>query len=373
MDKDLVALALLPGSMASAENAHEGMAEWVRRKVVDPASVERLPVDKRIMEAMQREMPAVLGSILDAGRAYHTFMQLPASVRWAKFNQRQKENAGLKEMMHAVTRFGEQALDGVSSGAPVARLDRRLARMIVRERADAGLTYGQAVAKMREARLKTGELVEAHNMILQIGPEVQMAWSGKGPGRGVRLVNMEGKLEVIHPRTWEEIIKDVKGAQYEQFEQAGWAKEALRRYEMERSVDRGEGRMREQAMLEFPGYMEGVRPEDLRQIVAQAKRDIPDFDRKFDEVQTYFDALLEMEVRAGLKSREEQRRIQKEDSYWPLPRVIEREGRRSVGISQAEIRSGLRRAFGSGEAIRPSGEIDEVPISLNSSFGRYFN
>lgn len=339
----LLRLTKLPGSMASAENVHEGVAEWMRLKVVNPAKIEGTTIDTRMESAMREYLPDVLPAVRDAARAYNRFMNQPAAQRWATFNKDQKQAPTLKEAWNVVMRQGQKFVEGVASGAPVSRLDRQFARKTMKAYRENGDTLKVAAEKMRKARKRTKDLIEGHNVLLQVGAETQLAYSGVGPSRGVRYIDRAGNVNVIHPKTWNEIIKSIPAQQYEQFEQAGWALESLNRH-----VQDG---------MEYPGFREGVSPDDLKGIVEKARKDIPNFDKHFAEVQSYFDALLELRERSGMLAPGEKAKIQRREIYWPLPRVMNTPaGHRGAGT---DLGTGLSRAYGSGEAIQDLNTVAE--------------
>ena len=340
----LLRLTKRPGSMASAENVHEGVAEWMRLKVTNPGSIQDTTIDVRMESAISKYLPNVLPGIRDAARAYNRFMNQPAAQRWATFNKDQRQAPTMKEGLNVVLRQGQKLVEGVASGAPVSRLDRQFARQAIKAYRESGDTLKVAAEKMRKSRKRTQELIEGHNILLQIGAETQLAYSGTGPARGVRYIDQKGKVNVLLPRTWNDIIKTIPPQYYEQFEQAGWALESLNRH-----VQDG---------MEYPGFREGISLEDLKGIVAQAEKEIPNFKRHFDEVQSYFDALLDLRERSGMLAKGEKSKIQRREMYWPLPRVMNSPaGHR--GATGADMGTGLRRAFGSGEAIQDLNTVAE--------------
>ena len=340
----LLRLTKRPGSMASAENVHEGVAEWMRLKVTNPGSIQDTTIDVRMESAISKYLPNVLPGIRDAARAYNRFMNQPAAQRWATFNKDQRQAPTMKEGLNVVLHQGQKLVEGLASGAPVSRLDRQFARQAKKAYREAGDTLKVAAEKMRKSRKRTQELIEGHNILLQIGAETQLAYSGSGPARGVRYIDQKGKVNVLLPRTWNDIIKTIPPQYYEQFEQAGWALESLNRH-----VQDG---------MEYPGFREGISLEDLKGIVAQAEKEIPNFKRHFDEVQSYFDALLDLRERSGMLAKGEKSKIQRREMYWPLPRVMNSPaGHR--GATGADMGTGLRRAFGSGEAIQDLNTVAE--------------
>jgi hypothetical protein len=159
------------------------------------------------------------------------------------------------------------------------------------------------------------------------------------------MVGADGKMRRIFPKTWQEIVKQVPGPLYEQFEQGGWALEALNRWAKDQ--------------MEYPGMREGITPEDLRAIVEQARKDIPNFQQLFKDVQGYFDALLDLKDLGGLKAAGEVEKMRRRELYWPMPRAIETMSSGGAGRPRGQVTAGDHRAYGSGEAIMDLNTVAE--------------
>jgi hypothetical protein len=348
--QELMAFADRPGSMASkgpdkAYKIGEGVAEWMRMRIVDPQAVEGMQAGAVIEAGLNEYYPGVAAAIRDAARAHYRFQNLPAEVRWAKFNQEAVAKPSLKEIGNAALRLGTTAANALASGAPLSGYDRKIFRAIVKNRQEVGMSYREAVRAARQVRARTTEVLENYNLILSIGAETQMAISGKGEMRGIRMVGPDGKMRRIFPKTWQEIVKQVPGPLYEQFEQGGWALEALNRWTKDQ--------------MEYPGMREGITPKDLRAIVEQARKDIPNFGQLFKEVQGYFDALLDLKDLGGLKADGEVLKMRRRGLYWPMPRVIESMSAGGAGVPRGQVTAGDFRAYGSGEAIMDLNTVAE--------------
>lgn len=353
---ELLALANRPGSMASDAPGSlspagqrqyrigEGVAEWTRLLMVDPAAVQRLKVTAAIAEVAERFYPGMAKSLRDGARAVNAFQAADVATRWAMFNAVPGANPGANELIGAVVRGGEAAVNMIASGAPVSALDRKITRAIIKQRKETETAYGAAVKKARETRaLNLTPLMSAYNMVLSIGAETQLAISGQSISKGLRIVEDDGSFHYLTHETWRELRKKVPGRLLAQFDQAAWAKESLNRYE--------------NGGLEYPGMREGISPNDLRAIVAAAEAEIPNFTRMYKEQSRFHDLILEVKEAGGLISGEDRQRMQTaRPGYWPLPRVMT-VGRGRGGRGRGDISAGVFRARGSGEAIR---QIDEV-------------
>jgi hypothetical protein len=344
-EKELLALTKAGGSMASANNIHEGVAEWLRLRVIDPSAVDQLRVTPALDQLLAEKFPGLDGKLRDASRAMHAFYEKPADVRWSMFANAPRR-ATVSGLVDSLVRGSDALSDFFSSGAPLSRQDRKLFRTIMKERAEAGLSLRAALREARRVRGKTQGLLDSHNLVLQIGSETQMAITGKGPLRGLRVYDADGALQRVFPKTWQEIVRGVPPAKWQQFQEAGWAREALNRFEKDR--------------LEYPGLRDGVRPEDLQAIVDKAVRDIPDFQKHAEEVQAFFDAVLDVKDLGGLKAEGEVERMRRRGDYWPLPRVMESTAH--TVRRRGHISAGDFRARGSGEAIKGLSEVAEERV-----------
>lgn len=354
---ELMGLVNRPGSMASepptsaseaqkqAYRLGEGVAEWLRLRMMEPAAVERLAVTKALEAAAERHYPGITAALRDGARAVNAFNQQPVAVRWQMFNTAGTAPVGANELLGAVVRGGESLARLLASGSPLSKLDRRMFRAIVKNREQVGMTYKQAVAAARRVRSQATEpLMNAYNMILSLGQEVQLAISGQGPSKGLRVVGPDGNLQYFSKAAWVDLRRRVPAGKLAQFDAAAWALESLERWEADK--------------LEYPGMREGITPDDLRAIVQQAQRDIPGFGQLFVEQMNFQNALLAIKEYGGLVSAEEAAKIRgARETYWPLPRHVEGVARTAGGRGGADMNAGLFRARGGSDAIR---QIDEV-------------
>jgi hypothetical protein len=353
---ELIALTNRPGSMASDPPASlspvgqynyrlgEGVAEWTRLLLTDPATVQNLQVSAAISAAAERFYPGMAKSLRDAARAVNAFQGQDVATRWAMFNAPPNVRPSANELIGAIIRGGEAAVNAIASGAPVSSLDRKITRAIIKQRKETETAYKAALTKARLVRsTNLTPLMSAYNMILSIGAETQLAISGTGTSKGLRIVEDDGSFRYLTHDAWVDLRKKVPAAKLAQFDQAAWAQESLNRWE--------------NGGLEYPGMREGILPEDLKAIVAMAVQDIPNFTRMYKEQSRFHDLILEVKEAGGLISGMDRARMQgARPGYWPLPRVMTA-GRGAAGRGRGDMSAGVYRARGSGEAIR---NIDEV-------------
>ena len=364
---ELIALTQRPGSMASeppggssAEQARqyrigEGVAEWTRLLMVDPAAVMGMKVTPAINEVAERFYPGMAKALRDGARAVNAFQSKPAAERWAMFNATPNANPSANDFIGAIVRGGEAAVNAVASGAPVSALDRKITRAIIKQRQETETAYKAAVSKAQQVRATNlTPLMSAYNMVLSIGAETQLAVSGQGPSKGLRAMGPDGKLKYFSTDTWRDLRRKVPTRFVARFDEAAWARESLNRWENGR--------------LEYPGMREGITPDDLRAIVERARRDIANFDAMYAEQSKFHDTLLELKEFGQLVSADERARITgARDGYWPLPRVMT--GGRG-GKAGGNISAGIFRARGSGEAIRNIDEVTEQRV--RETFEAYY-
>jgi hypothetical protein len=355
-EAELIALTNRPGSMASDPPASlspegqrsyrrgEGVAEWTRLLLTDPATVQNLQVSAAISAAAERFYPGMAKLLRDAARAVNAFQGQDVATRWAMFNAPPNVRPSANELVGAIIRGGEAAVNAIASGAPVSSLDRKITRAIIKQRKETETAYKAALTKARLVRsTNLTPLMSAYNMILSIGAETQLAISGTGTSKGLRIVEEDGSFRYLTGESWTDLRKKVPASKLAQFDQAAWAQESLNRWE--------------NGGLEYPGMREGILPEDLKAIVAMAVQDIPNFTRMYKEQSRFHDLILEVKEAGGLISGMDRARMQgARPGYWPLPRVMTA-GRGAAGRGRGDMSAGVYRARGSGEAIR---NIDEV-------------
>jgi hypothetical protein len=158
---ELIALTNRPGSMASDPPASlspvgqynyrlgEGVAEWTRLLLTDPATVQNLQVSAAISAAAERFYPGMAKSLRDAARAVNAFQGQDVATRWAMFNAPPNVRPSANELVGAIIRGGEAAVNAIASGAPVSSLDRKITRAIIKQRKETETAYKAALTKAR--------------------------------------------------------------------------------------------------------------------------------------------------------------------------------------------------------------------------------
>ena len=361
---ELIALTNRPGSMASDPPASasdkqkrqyqigEGVAEWTRLLMTEPAAVANMRVTPALNAVAEQYYPGMAAALRDGARAVQRFQNRPVAERWAMFNADPSVAPTANEVIGRIIRGGQDVAAFLASGAPVSRLDRMIPRAIMANRDQVEMTYKQALAKMREVRAKTTEpLMQAHNMILSIGAEASNAIAGTKPGKGLRVIGPDGKFKQFTRESWRDLRRKIPSKLLPIFDEAAWARERLTRWVA--------------AKMEYPGMREGISPDDLKAIVATHSRTLRNagvnFDVRFAEQSAFFGEVLNIKDFGGLKKPGEVDRMTQRDTYWPLPPVM-KQGRGRAGKGRGNILSGDYRAYGSGEPPQQADEVAEERV-----------
>jgi len=353
---ELIGLTQRPGSMASDPPASasaaekkeyqigEGIAEWTRLLMVDPSAVQGLKFTAAVDAMTAAAYPKLAKALRDGARAVNAFQEKPAALRLMMFDAMPNANPSANEVIGGLIRMGEGFINSLSSGSRINKLDRTIFRAINKQRDQVGMTYQQALDRSRQVRAKyTDPLLQAYNMILSIGQETQLAISGKGASKGLRVVGPDGKFNYFTRQAWVDMRNKIPASKVTEFDNAAYALEALSRWK-----SRG---------IEYKGMREGLTPDQLELIVAQTRRDIPKFDELFAEQSAWFDAVVDLkDFGRLLKPGERDKILLARDTYWPLPAATTA-GRGRGGRGRGNITTGLFRAKGHSG---PTRQVDEV-------------
>lgn len=372
-EDELLALTQRPDSMASEPPGNasdatkrdyligEGVAEWTRLLMVDPPAVQNLRVTAAISEAADRFYPKMAAQLRDAARAVHRFQNKPAADQWGMANAAPDETITTSKLFQLALAKGNSYADAVASGAPFSRFGRRIARSILKEWDESTTKEVRAVDKMRQVRKQTDRIQFAHNYKLMVGGEVARAIKGKG----LRMLDMDGNFQNLLDFSWQDVVRTVPAKHYQAWMQYGWARESLNRYEFftarareARAKGDAEAAEANMAKAQYPGLYDGITPDKLKQIVKAGEANIPNAQLAFAKQQKYFDALQDLKLRGGMKTKDEVERMMQREDYMPLPKQIYRTG--STGTSSAgDVRVGDFTIKGSQEAIQ---DLNQVAI-----------
>ena len=366
---ELIGLTQRPGSMASDPPASaspavkqdyrigEGIAEWTRLLMVDPSSVQGLKFTAAVDEMTAASFPKLAKALRDGARAVNAFQQKPAAMRLMMFDAMPNANPTANEVIGGMIRMGEGFLNSLSSGSRINKVDRALFRATMKNRKQMDMTYQQALDRARQVRQKyTDPLLQAYNMILSIGQETQLAISGKGASKGLRVIGPDGKFQYFTREAWVDLRHKVPASKLAEFDNAAYALEALSRWKAKR--------------IEYKGMREGLTPDQLELIVKQARVSIRDFDQRFAEQSAWFDAVVDLkDFGRLLKPGERDKIVETRDTYWPLPAAMTA-GRGRGGRGRGNITTGMFRARGHSG---PTRQVDEVAAErARTAFEAYY-
>jgi len=341
------------GSMASAKNATEGLAEWARLFVTDYAEIDGLPITRFLENHLTQHHPEFLEALRDANRAYFEHGQRDPGAQLRSFGADQPAASWLSALKRAAEYMGFT----VASGHPLEHVGREVFRAIRQGAKDRAT--GTRLARIWRNQVFS-RAVESYQTTLGIPGEVADIFEGTGnkARNGVRVLDPAGEYVQLSNLSAQDIYEKVGAKNWDTFDLGGYALTLLERWHKKR--------------LEYPGMADGLTPEHLAQIVAEARDAVPKFDEAYKDVQDYMQALLEVAVMGGDMSEEEAERIRGAyEHYWPLPpmpgagrEVVSGRGRR--GSPSA----GFRRAFGSARGRMPI--LDAMQKRTGEVIGAYY-
>ena len=363
--RSLLAMTGEPGSMASAQNTTEGVAEWLRRYITSPADMAGYPdLTQAILGGLDALAPGVAAAFRDASRAYFQHSTRSSTAQFRSFNTDigagPPSLSALREWLTGTT--GKLIYEGthkfVARGHPINRLDQAVFKSIVKNREEMDWTIEEAYKKAKKVRdRETYPLRYAYQNILRIQPEANHALRGSRGSKGLRVIDPEtGNFKNLTDYSFADIVKAVGPEHWEAFQAGGFALTAFDRF-----LKRG---------LAYPGQLDGIGARDLRDMITEAEKTVPNFMRHYRKVEDYFNKLQELKDFGGLKKAGEVAKMQAAyDFYWPLPRIGTRGG---GGKGHERVASGDYRAFGSREGIRDLMEVAEER-TLSTLTGVYWN
>lgn len=406
-------IAILPGSFATitrdsndqpVTTAEEGVAEWLRRYLWEPATLPN-EVTNRVERAIENFDPTLLANLRDAHRAIqaHGARTIEARMRSASSDKPSRD-----ELWSSVRARYEQAwfMFG-SANAAVEFGVRRPVYKALREAEAGGHKFARAFEKMIEDT--DADAVNLQQMMWTVAMEVRRAIDGpesRKQQRGLRVLQigespLSDALDTIEDgvlrnrligrlglgnqafgggRHGEYLyltdytISDVQKAvnvdpatgeyapKWDAFETYGHLKTALERWETDEQT--------------YPTRTEGVSAGDLKIEVARLDQENPHFAAEYKRVNAYMDRLLVMGLMSGEFSGEQVLTIlDKYEFYWPLHKMTGlRLGDTDTQSSPArpantDPDSGVRRAFGGDQPFL--GVLDAIERRTRDAINAY--
>jgi GGDEF domain-containing protein/predicted RNA methylase len=361
--KGLRGITTMPGSFASRKTSEEGLAEWVRRFVQEPESIDGLDVTAQITGYLGREHQNLLATLRDAARAYGAHMERDVGARFrshsrarpAKAPLRQRKAAAVDRLLFTVfsRRRGIHRLENQLWEAFVEEGIRRrtvLAPTLARIAAAWGMgtrevrdAQAQARAFRRSIRDTPADIERAYQQTIHVLEGVNQAIYGTNPAApGIWVSDKDGNKKQFYKLSVSDIVAKVGEENWSDFENYGQMRAVISSVEERGHV--------------FPGKSSGDTLAELKQKVAEIEKGHPEWKDRFREIEGYSRALLKVSVEGELISREEAARMRTAyGDYWPLFREVER-GHEVFGLGGSaaeEIDPGFRRRRGGEQPIIP--------------------
>lgn len=174
-ETNLLEIANWRGSMASANSAEEGFAEFVRRMIVDPKRMEGWEPTKRIFGAIESANPKIADAIQDATRGFDAHMARPIEARWRSYQSDTKSKPATARNVLA-----RAMVDFVSRGFAPEFATRKV-MVEVRKEANS-IRKGWKAVDSLESKIAggVGDMKNAYQSLNHIGQMTNVALQGPG-------------------------------------------------------------------------------------------------------------------------------------------------------------------------------------------------
>lgn len=357
----LEALTKLPDSFASAKSAEEGMAEFLRRYLTDPQSLDAGLVHS-IETSIGNYRPQLLAGLRDAHRAWVAWRARPYEGQLRSYTTDRPPPPPLGDVVRDL--WDSALFHMINAEAAIDRVDRQAFKAV--------RTFSTALARTFRKSLRDtpADYRSAFQSTARVPQEVVRAVYGAdhGPeglrvlatGRGFidlasaeleqlqaagftlpdDLVSSHGDWIQLSNRSVRQIYQDIGPEEWPGFELYGQYRAALRRFEMKKHA--------------YPGLTEGFTPDRVRTWLSEQEQSHPEWRKHFEELNHFMDQMLLVQVLSGefdaataVKIRQAWVDESGNEAYWPLPRQMEAGSPTRRGGAGAAPTAGVRRAFGS--------------------------
>jgi N12 class adenine-specific DNA methylase len=378
----IAAMAEMPGSMASGKGVDEGFAEWTRRYVVDPTSIPR-EVTKRVEAALKQHAPEVLDGLHDARLALAAHLARDPDAVFASYMHDKPKRPSLQQ---AVVDSWHRFLYSLSAGTvlntrvrnrvfgAIRKQSLTLARHVDTQLADSPADYRNAYQmtlhvpqEVNRAIFGTKKGDEGLRVISTGGDPFRLVMDGLDASEQMRFVTRfklpkmtagarHGDYIRLNNYSIQSVIDAVGREHWDEFEIYGWRRAALSRYEKDGQ--------------RYPGLTEGQTPAVMKQQIAKAEAAHPDWSNQFKRINDFMDQLLLVSVLSGeLTVTQAMDIAEAHDSYWPLPRSLQRTPSKRSGKG-AEPTAGIYRAYGSD--IPFANILDAIDARVRMAYESYY-
>jgi hypothetical protein len=322
--KALKDVARMDMSMASANNAHEGFAEWLRRYIVAPETIQGLSITPKIEAYLTERYPQAKKVFDDAGLMMDAHK---SRSKAAQFRSASSDLPQQKIFEHIREKAGMLGVT-IARGYGVEHFDRKIVNEIIKE----ARTRAEGIRQARKWRRETLDAVDpkaSYQQIVRIPAEVNDVFYGTEHGRnGVKVIGEDGNYRYLYDKSFREIFEMVGNDRWDDFQDYVWAKVSKERWDVKR--------------VRYPGILDGIKPKDLGEIAASYEEDSPDFPVLLNEMNRYFDALLDVAQLSGEFSEDAVQAMKDTyDVYAPMLRETP-DGIRTITGSRTTPSSGIK-------------------------------
>jgi hypothetical protein len=303
------AVAELSGSMASDYNVHEGFAEYIRRYITNPDSIPT-ELNAFLHSAVQGYLlnanRNIYDTLLDARAAFSAHLSRSAL---AQFRSYSKDKPKLPNTLEEIKdKIGWVAF-AIARGYGIERFDRKIIREILKSADSRKIGISQA-RNWREEIIKNSDPIASYQNIVRIPAEINDIFDGTKHGKnGVKVIGDDGNYIYLSDKSFKDIYDEVGNARWELFEVYSWAKVSKARYDKKG--------------VNYPGQLDGISPDILEQMVVSIEEEVSDFPDIFKDFEGYYDALLDVSVLSGERTKDEAIRMKDYyEHYAPLLRIM---------------------------------------------------
>jgi len=365
MSKTLTAHAQSPHFMfASAKNYREGFAEFVRLYVENYDMLRDNFQETGMLESMITAAdPEILATIKDAARAYNVFRNKTIWEQFQSYTKDYPAETGRDYFSRIKNAF---ITNHITQGHALETIDRTF-RGLIKSNAESK-AKGMEIARlfMKNAQGKPWDVFGAYEMTLMTSSEIDrsmtnMPISVTSNGLTIdsttrdMLVNAGygnvlpddmnvayGNRMVFKNKTPHDIYKAIGSKNWDQFFAYGAFKSAIVRAEFTE---------KQGGPHAWTGQAEGITLQDMKNAVAAAEKDHPEWLTGFRDVENIFNAIHVIKFYGGRKTIQDliADKVKFYD-YWPLHRVFDKTGEiggQATGAGRRFVRFDYAPAHGS--------------------------
>jgi len=304
--KTLKMITEMKNTHASANNAHEGFAEWVRRFVAYPETISDLRVNREIESYISAKYPEIWTLLKEVQQLEGAHSNRSTDAVFRSYSSD----------IPPVPKFSlRQAVDTImfsaAKGWGIERTQRNLIKEMIRSEMAKGATRKSAMETARKWLKdvnENGNLQLAYHNIVRLPISIIEALQAEV---GLRVKNSKGEYSKIREKNFGDIKKAVGDNRWSDFDNYIKAKVSLERYNKKG--------------IRYPGQSDKITPKELENTVDFYEKEFPDFLQISKDLKDFTDGLVDISVLSGEKSPEEGKTIKESyELYANLRRVIQK-------------------------------------------------